>query len=100
MTSKHPLEIVRDLKMETSGADIWLCGGGAMAATLHNEIDQLILKRNPIALGAGISLFGNTLFDPLAFTLTSTRTFDSGVVISTLDAVAAQTRLSPDRPCP
>jgi dihydrofolate reductase len=53
---ENPLELVRVLKQE-EGMDIWLCGGAKLAGTLLPEIDELILKINPIILGAGIPLF-------------------------------------------
>ncbi|NND34483.1 MAG: dihydrofolate reductase [Saprospiraceae bacterium] len=42
--------------------DIYLCGGGEFAGWLldHDQIDQLKLKINPIVLGNGIRLFGNS----------------------------------------
>jgi dihydrofolate reductase len=75
-----PLATVRDLKRE-EGLDIWLCGGGQLAGTLLPEIDQLILKRNPVIFGSGIPLFGNARYEPRSFALTETRSFESGVTI-------------------
>ena len=75
-----PLATVRSLKRE-DGLDIWLCGGGELAGTLLSEIDRLILKRNPVVFGSGISLFGSAPYEPRAFALTETRSFESGVVI-------------------
>ncbi|MEJ7634743.1 dihydrofolate reductase family protein [Aeromicrobium sp.] len=75
-----PLDTVRDLKRE-DGLDIWLCGGGELAGALLPEIDRLVLKRNPLVFGSGISLFGKASYEPRAFTLTGARSFQSGVII-------------------
>jgi dihydrofolate reductase len=75
-----PVATVRDLKQE-DGLDVWLCGGGELAGALVSEIDRLVLKRNPIVFGSGIPLFGDARYEPRAFALTGTRSFESGVVI-------------------
>jgi len=51
-------EFVRGLK-GGSGKDIWLMGGGILAASLLNEglIDEIGLTIQPILLGSGIPLF-------------------------------------------
>ncbi len=82
------LERVRELKAE-EGQDIWLCGGGSLAAALREEIDEIHLKLNPVVLGAGAPLVdapvpGGDGADPAPvdrFRLVSTRPFDSGVVL-------------------
>lgn len=58
VTSEDPVALVRGLKAEDSPLDIWLCGGGALAATLLDQIDEFRLKVNPFVLGAGIPLVG------------------------------------------
>jgi dihydrofolate reductase len=75
-----PVPVVRALR-EGTGGPIYLCGGGALASTLFNAglIDELILKVNPVILGAGIGLAPGLLTaQPL--TLTSARPYASGVV--------------------
>ncbi|MER6630271.1 dihydrofolate reductase family protein [Streptomyces sp. NPDC000987] len=76
-----PAALVRDLK-ERDGMDIWLAGGGKLAAALRDEIDELVIKRNPVVIGTGIPLFDGP-FAPTAFLPTECRRFDSGVSIVT-----------------
>jgi dihydrofolate reductase len=72
-----PAEFVRDLKRR-DGLDIWLCGGGRLAAQLADEIDELILKVHPMVIGSGVALLAAP-FRPMPFQRTDTRTFDTGV---------------------
>ncbi|PJJ72933.1 dihydrofolate reductase [Diaminobutyricimonas aerilata] len=81
VTDENPVEVVRRLKAEP-GRSIWLCGGSALATTLVDEIDRLVLKRSPLVLGDGIPLFAASGYAPRAFDEVSTTTFRSGVVIS------------------
>ncbi|MBB6014840.1 dihydrofolate reductase family protein [Deinococcus radiopugnans] len=53
-----PVSLVQTLKAEKTGREIWLCGGGELAGQLLPEIDEVILKLNPVAIGSGIPLFG------------------------------------------
>jgi dihydrofolate reductase len=80
MLTDDPLTTVHSLKRE-DGLDVWLCGGGELAGTLLSEIDRLVIKRNPVVFGSGISMFGSASSEPAAFTLTEIRSFESGVVI-------------------
>lgn len=71
---------------QQDGADIWLCGGGALASRLIDEIDRLVLKVNPVLLGSGIPLVEGG-YDPRAFALTASTRFESGVVVNDLRRV-------------
>lgn len=79
LVTGDPVGRVRALKRE-DGLDIWLCGGGSLAAALYDEIDELVLKVNPVALGAGIPLFRGPE-RPRSLRLTDHRTFDGGVAV-------------------
>ncbi len=72
---------VRALKSEAKDGGIYLCGGGHLAGQLAGAglIDRLVLKVNPILLGDGVRLFGETSSLPAA-TLTRCVAYDSGVV--------------------
>ena len=80
VTAEDPATLVRELKAQ-EGADIWLCGGGNLAAQLDGEIDRLVLKRNPIVFGAGIPLFAPGTYVPAQWDRVRTVAFDSGVVL-------------------
>jgi len=95
ITTEDPVAVVRRLKAEESDLDIWLCGGGALAGTLLDEIDELRLKVNPIVLGRGIPLVSTRAAAPdaasapgaaaapavplIGLTRRRVREFDSGV---------------------
>ena len=81
VTAEDPRVVVRRLKEEDGGA-IWLCGGGALAATLADEIDRLVLKRQPLLFGDGIPLFGDRPYRPARFEPVETTAFRTGVVVS------------------
>jgi dihydrofolate reductase len=84
VTAEDPVAVVRRLKQEEGGA-IWLCGGGALAATVADEIDRLILKRQPLLFGSGIPLFGDRPYRPERFNLVDTVAYESGVVFTELE---------------
>ena len=75
-----PRELVRRLKGE-SGRDIWLCGGGKLAASVFDEIDEMILKINPVVIGAGIPLFDGAAVTR-SMTLTEHMVFQNGFVLA------------------
>lgn len=81
-TDANPAQLVRALKAR-EGADIWLCGGGNLAAQLASEIDRLDLKRNPVLFGAGIPLFspGTYTGEQCEWDRSRAVAFDSGVVL-------------------
>ena len=78
----NALDVVRQLKRESTGKGIWLCGGGALAAALLPEIDALVLKINPILLGAGIPLFaGPPAAARVALERNYSRSYDNGFAL-------------------
>lgn len=80
VTSEDPVSVVRALK-EREGADLWLCGGGVLAARLRGEIDRLVLKRQPLLLGAGIPLFAPCEYAPVRWEAVRRTPYASGVTI-------------------
>ncbi|GAB3148934.1 dihydrofolate reductase family protein [Micromonospora sonneratiae] len=79
VVSGDPVEFVRRLKQQ-EGGDIWLCGGGDLAGQLLDEIDELLIKLNPVIVGSGVPLVTRE-FDPRRFVLFDSRAFDSGIVL-------------------
>lgn len=75
-----PVVKVKELK-SAAGLGLWLCGGGKLAGALLDEIDELIIKRQPLVLGAGRPLFDGG-HRPTLFELTD-RTPVGDVVIET-----------------
>ena len=76
----QPLDLVHRLKAET-GKDIWLCGGSKLAAAVFPEIDELILKINPVVIGAGIPLFDG-FAGTLAATLVEHNAYSNGFIFA------------------
>lgn len=84
VASGDPLALVRDLKRQ-QGQDIWLCGGGRVAAALLPEIDELIVKSYTVVAGDGIPVFGGK-FDPTRFRVTAREAFDNDVLMTWFEA--------------
>jgi dihydrofolate reductase len=80
LVSGDPLTSVRRLKRE-EGKDIWLCGGGTLATAVFPEIDEMILKINPILLGAGIPLFEGVV-PKTDLTLTESKVYENGFILA------------------
>lgn len=79
LISTDPVKFVRELKQK-SGKDIWLCGGGNLAATLFSEIDEMILKVHPILLGSGIPLFADVI-QQTSLELTDSKIYNNGFML-------------------
>lgn len=79
LVSDNAVGFVRELKQET-GKDIWLCGGGDLAATVVSEIDEMILKLNPVIIGSGIPLFSRAM-NPTNLELTDRKIYDNGFLL-------------------
>lgn len=78
----NAVNFIGDLKRREKGK-LWLCGGGQLAGSLLEQklIDQLVLKVNPVMIGAGIPLFGS--YKPrLNLELVSMKEYVNGVVKS------------------
>jgi len=58
---EHPADFVKKLK-HAGGKNIWLMGGGELAATLLDAglIDEIIISIQPVILGKGIPIFNNS----------------------------------------
>ncbi len=73
---------VRALKAK-EGKGIYLCGGGKLAASLlrAGQVDELILKVNPVLFGRGIPVIDGAAW-PRPLALTASVAYPSGVVVS------------------
>lgn len=73
------VSFIANLKKEQN-KKIWLCGGGELASSLLESklIDRLILKVNPVIIGEGIPLFGNSK-KKVHLQLINIKTYNSGV---------------------
>ena len=78
--SEDPAAFVADLKRQP-GKDIWLCGGGDLAAQLLDLVDELQLKVNPVLLGSGAPLVRGRRV-PTSFRLASSEELPGGVLLN------------------
>lgn len=85
LVAEDPVSRIRELK-EEDGAGIWLVGGGTLAHSLLDEIDQLLLKVSPFTLGTGIPLWGRDAEgSPRSWRLADETILESGVRFSTYE---------------
>jgi dihydrofolate reductase len=81
LVREDALGFVRGLKAR-EGKDIYLCGGGPLAKSLFAEglIDEVLIKLNPLLLGAGKGV-APQLPRKVDLELLSTKVYRSGVVL-------------------
>lgn len=81
---KKPVLWEIDNIKKRSITDVYLCGGGIFAGWLldNGRIDILKLKINPLILGKGIRLFGNSE-KRFSLELITSETYDDGLLINT-----------------
>jgi dihydrofolate reductase len=79
LVSTDPVACVQGLKQQP-GQDIWLCGGGDLATVLFPEIDALILKVNPLVIGAGIPLIAGVI-QQTSLELMSSKVYNNGFLL-------------------
>lgn len=77
---RDPRALVRELKA-SDGPDIWLAGGGRLAATLRDEIDEMVVKHYPVVAGDGIPMFSGA-FGPTRFTPVRRQGFANGTEVA------------------
>jgi len=79
--ASDPRALVARLKAEEA-RDVWLAGGGVLAASLLPEIDELVVKRYPVVAGTGIPMFGGA-FRPTSFAPMDRLPLEGGMVVTT-----------------
>lgn len=79
------LDQIKEIRNRAS-TDIYLCGGGQFAGWLleNKLIDQLKIKLNPIVLGEGIKLFGDSI-EQATWMLVEGESYPDGMQILTYD---------------
>jgi dihydrofolate reductase len=86
LVSLEAVARVKELKRD-SGKDIWLCGGSELATDLFSEIDELILKVNPVVIGEGIPLFRREV-GPTMLELIESKSYCNGFMMNHYDITA------------
>jgi dihydrofolate reductase len=83
-------DFVSKLK-ETSGKDIWLCGGGELArqALEAKAVDEVTLGLTPILIGSGIPAFPST-FPETALELAECKQYKGGTLGLTYRVVSSK----------
>ncbi len=87
VVKERSIKRIKEIR-DQSETDVYLCGGGVFAGWLleNNLIDQLKIKLNPITLGAGTPLFGDTKLST-KWNLIDTSLYENGLQIMTYDLV-------------
>lgn len=78
-----PAALVRTLKAQDSEKDVWLCGGGTLAGSLVDEIDEIVVKTYPVVAGGGIPMVAGA-FRPERFAPVRHRSFADGALVTWL----------------
>jgi dihydrofolate reductase len=81
LLSENAAQEIRRLKSQ-AGKDLAIFGSASLISTIMNEIDEHRVMINPVLLGQGTPLFGNT-GGKVRLKLVDSRTFDSGNVLLT-----------------
>lgn len=83
LVSDYDVDTIYKLK-ESSRTDIYVCGGGVFAGWLfdHQLIDVLKVKINPLILGKGVRLFGDST-QGCQLELVETESHDGGLQFHT-----------------
>ena len=84
-TRKLDLNEIHEIKAQ-SNTDVYLCGGGTFANWLleNEQIDVLKLKINPLVLGQGVKLFGDSQ-KSFQLNLLESKTYEGGMMINSYE---------------
>jgi dihydrofolate reductase len=87
LVRSNAVDFIENLKRKENDK-LWLCGGGQLAGSLIEQklIDQLVLKVNPVMIGAGIPLFGGVK-PRVRLELVDTKEYANGVIKPTYNII-------------